>query len=187
MTQTVTIPTLETERLILRAPAMSDTDGFSDLYADERSRFIGGPNPDRKATARAFGHVAGLWVLRGVSSFVADVKGGPTSIGSFGPWHPYHWPELEFGWTLWSAEHEGKGYVTEAMRTIIPWTWDRVDVDSAISVIDESNTASVRVAEALGATFDADATDRYNAPGAVFHDDVRDIALIYRHRRGALA
>lgn len=186
MNMTVDIPTLETERLILRPPKSEDTEAFIGLYASDRAKFIGGPNTDRRAVSRAFGHIAGLWVLRGYSSFVAEVKGGDGSpVGSLGPWHPYTWPELEFGWTLWSDDHEGKGYVTEAMRTLIPWTWERTGLDTAISIIDDGNDASVRVAEALGATFDADDTERHNAPNGAFGDtEVK--ALIYRHRKGAL-
>lgn len=183
----VDIPVLHTERLILRAPRIEDTEGFAALFASDRSRYIGGPVRDRRAVARSLGEMAGLWILRGWSSFVAELKGGDgTPIGSFGPWYPETWPETEFGWTLWSDAFEGRGYVTEAMRRIIPWFWDRSGLETAISVIDEGNDRSVRVAEALGASLDAADTRRHNAPGGVFAGgDLR--ALIYRHRKEAWA
>ena len=40
---TVAIPALETDRLILRAPQMSDGDLFADVLKSERSRYVGGP------------------------------------------------------------------------------------------------------------------------------------------------
>jgi hypothetical protein len=40
---TVAIPALETDRLILRAPQMSDGDIFADVLKSERSRCVGGP------------------------------------------------------------------------------------------------------------------------------------------------
>ena len=40
---TVAIPALETDRLILRAPQMSDGDIFADFLKSERSRCVGGP------------------------------------------------------------------------------------------------------------------------------------------------
>lgn len=185
MSLTLTIPTLETERLILRAPRMSDADAFADFLATDRAKFVGGPVTDRRAALRTFGNAVGLWIMRGYSSFVATVKGSDDPIGFFGPWYPRPWPEPEFGWTLWSGENEGKGYVTEAMRTLIPWTWDNVDIETAISVIDDGNDASVHVAERLGATYDADASDIANTEGSPFYQEDRP-ALIYRHVKGGL-
>lgn len=40
---TVAIPALETDRLILRAPQMSDGDIFADVLKSARSRRVGGP------------------------------------------------------------------------------------------------------------------------------------------------
>ena len=40
---TVAIPALETDRLILRAPQMSDGDIFADVLKSARSRCVGGP------------------------------------------------------------------------------------------------------------------------------------------------
>ena len=37
------IPTLETERLVLRAPGIGDFEPFAAFYASERSKFVGGP------------------------------------------------------------------------------------------------------------------------------------------------
>ena len=39
---TVTIPTIETERLILRAPELSDFDVMCEFYASERATYVGG-------------------------------------------------------------------------------------------------------------------------------------------------
>ena len=133
------------------------------------------------------GEIAGQWLLRGVSSFIAEEKTDPGKpIGSMGAWEPFTWPEMEFGWTLWSAKHEGKGFVTQAMRFLIPWTFERTGKDTAISVIDDGNDGSVRVAEALGATFDAETTERENADDGAFAGHTPRVN-IYRHRKGALA
>ncbi len=182
----VTIPTLETERLVLRPPRMEDTGPFIDFYASDRARFVGGPKNSPRDVARAMGEIAGQWLLRGVSSFIVETKAAPGQpIGSMGAWEPFTWPEMEFGWTLWSAKNEGEGYVTEAMRKLIPWTFERTGKTTAISIIDDGNDASVRVAEALGATFDAKTTERENASGGAFEEN--DVPVnIYRHRKGDL-
>ena len=45
MTVTVTIPTLETERLILRAPQFSDANAYVAFKTSERAKFTGGRKP----------------------------------------------------------------------------------------------------------------------------------------------
>ncbi len=184
---TVDIPVLETDRLTLRPPRMDDTEPFMAFLDTERSRFVGGPNVPQRYSMRAFGHVAGLWVLRGYSCFVATLRSSDEPIGMMGPYYPLVWPELEFSWSLWSPEAEGKGLVTEAMRRVIPWAWERCGTDTAISIVDAENAASARVAEALGAVPDADATEAMTRPTSPLYDPKDTSPLtVYRHRKGAL-
>tara|TARA_R110002073_G_scaffold15427_1_gene60871 strand:+ start:687 stop:1247 length:561 start_codon:yes stop_codon:yes gene_type:complete len=186
MTRTVTIPTLETDRLILRAPRMSDAQAYLGFKGSERSVFTGGPIDAPKAAGNFFG-IAGHWVLRGYGLFMATLKGDlDTPIGGFGVFHPLQYAEPEFGWTLYDGAHEGQGFAVEAMRAVIPWAWGVMGVDTAQSHIDEGNDASVAVAKRLGATFDARQTEIANAPGGEFDDD-GGIVNIWRHHKGALA
>ena len=191
MTTTITIPTLETERLVLRAPRLSDAEHFVAFMQSDRAKFVGGPmtgTSARRMAGRGFGHLAGHWVLRGYGLFMAALKTTPNiPLGGFGVFHPVTIEEPEFGWTLYDGAHEGKGYVTEAMRKIIPWAWGVIGTDTAQSHIDDGNDASVAVARALGATFDANETERANALGGDFYDeDGGPFVNIYRHHRGAL-
>lgn len=182
----VHIPTLETGRLILRAPRQEDFGPFMDFLETDRSRFVGGPT-ERRNSMRGFGHVAGLWVTRGYSLFVIARNEAPDQpIGMAGPWYPELWPELEFGWSLWDVAAEGQGYVTEAMRALLPWAWEATGAETAVSYIDANNDRSIRVAEALGASRDAEATAALNAPGAVFHDPDGPDVLVFRHARRTL-
>lgn len=150
-------PTLITDRLILRAPIADDFPAFADFARSPRAGFIGGlTDMDDKALGRAFGNVAGLWLIRGYSAFTACLKDG-TPLGFMGPWYPIVWPEPEFGWSLWNGTHERKGYVTEAMRTLLPWTWNTVGLQSCVAYIDPGNAASIAVAKRLGGIRDHDA------------------------------
>ncbi|GGL75484.1 GNAT family N-acetyltransferase [Wenxinia marina] len=178
----VEIPTLRTERLILRAPTLEDSAPFMAFIRSDRARFVGGHRdlPERYAV-RAFGHIAGLWVLRGYSSFVVEDADSGRALGLVGPWFPQAWPEPEFSWSLWHADAEGRGFVAEAMATIMPWFWDRTGLTTAISVIDEDNYGSIRVAERLGAVLDEATTETVNLPGSVFHEPEGARALVYRH------
>lgn len=186
MSLTVTIPTLETERLVLRPPHLSDAKPFIDFVMSQRAEFVGGPVSEGYA-ARSFASFPGQWVLRGYGYFIGPLKSAPeVPLGGFGVFHPIHIEEPEFGWALYDAQHEGKGYVTEAMRRIIPWAWDVIGTNTAQSHIDEGNDASVEVAKALGATFDAEETERANAPGGDFDDEDGPQVNIWRHHKGAL-
>ena len=186
MTTAVTIPTLETERMILRAPRLSDAAAYVRFKTSERSKFTGGPISENAAMGNFFG-IAGQWVLRGYGLFMATLKTAPdTPIGGMGIFHPTTFEEPEFGWTLYDGANEGKGYVTEAMRAVIPWAWDVMGVDTAQSHIDDGNEPSVAVAKRLGATFDARQTEIANAPGGEFHSDDGPLVNIWRHNKGAL-
>lgn len=185
MSPALALPSLETDRLRLRVPTIADETAFAAFLGTERARFVGGPISDRRTISRAWGTVAGLWLLRGYSFFVAERKDTGRAIGHIGPWYPSDWPEPEFGWSLWRDADEGRGYVTEAMRRIMPWAFEVSGRDSFISAIDPGNAGSIRVAEALGAERDDAAAQELNAPGGAFHDATRPAVLIYRHRRTA--
>lgn len=179
------IPTLETERLILRAPRLEDAPVAAAFYGTDRSRHVGGPTTDRVHLSRAFGSVAGLLIIRGYSMFCAELKSNPgTTIGYMGPYEPLVWPEMEFGWTLFDPEAEGQGYVTEAMRRLIPWTWSHTGKDTALSFIDEDNAASIHVARALGAVRDETAEAALNGAGGVFENNDSHVTA-WRHQRTA--
>ena len=110
---------------------------------------------------------------------------GRRVVGTVGPWYPLYFPEPEFGWSVWDPSLEGRGYVTEAMRVLIPWTWETVGLTTAISIIDEGNDASARVAERLGATLDEQATEAANRPDSPHYLPDGPKARIFRHRRPA--
>ena len=185
-TRTLHIPTLETERLILRAPRAEDYGHFAAFFGSDRAAYVGGPTTDSFRLSRSFGNIAGLWLLRGVSLFVAETRSRPGHpIGAFGPYEPLNWPEMEFGWSLWDGDCEGQGLVQEAMKTLVPWTWDMTGLDTAVSFIDTLNTRSRNVAKALGAEFDAEMSEAINAPGGTFHGITEEgnPVTVWRHHR----
>ncbi|SPH16636.1 hypothetical protein DEA8626_00146 [Defluviimonas aquaemixtae] len=169
----VNTPVLNTERLVLRAPLPQDWHAFADFLASDRSRFIGGPK-DRTDAWRAFGHVIGMWVLRGFGSFVFTSKGDDTALGMTGPWYPEGWPERELGWTVWTPAAEGKGYAFEAAKAARDHAFRDLGWDTAVSYIDGGNTRSIALAERLGAVCDP-------AAATPDHDDDDVPCLVYRH------
>lgn len=163
-------PTLHTARLTLRAPQASDWDAFGLFMHSDRSRFIRSVAIDDGKIWRAFGHVIGMWVLRGYGSFVYTLKDSDTALGLAGPWHPIDWPEPEIGWTVWDLASEGKGIVYEAAHAARAYAYDTLGWKTAVSYIDPDNARSIALANRLGAVRDK---------AAAYPGD--DLCLVYRH------
>jgi len=146
------IHTLETERLVLRAPCEADAEQEFAFWASDASKFVGGPlRPDE--AWRAIGGILGHWVMRGYGFWAVDDKETGAYLGRVGLWNPLGWPEREIGWTL-MPQATGKGYATEAGEAARAHAYDVLGWDTAISLIAPDNTASKAVATRLGAAFD---------------------------------
>ncbi len=163
---TLHIPTLETGRLLLRAPRREDFEAYEAFMLSPRSHLA-------DATPRKVWHLFATeffgWCLQGAGHWVIERRDG-TAIGVTGISHPSYYPEPEMGWALYDG-YEGHGYATEAARAARNWARDRLA--SLVSYTHSGNARSVAVAERLGARRD-DAAAR---PDAVAGEPV----LVYRH------
>ncbi len=167
-------PTLTTDRLILRAPAMGDWPHWRAFARSDRARYVGGPMTEGVAW-RALGHMTGHWVHRGFGTFVFALRDAPdTPLGAAGPWFPMGWPEHEIGWTLWSAQAEGRGLAFEAAQAARAHAYGPLGWQGAVSYIDPGNDRSVALARRLGAVED---------PGAPVPDFPADTppVRVFRH------
>jgi RimJ/RimL family protein N-acetyltransferase len=147
----VPIPILETDRLILRAPAAEDFEAWAAFSADEEAmRHIGGVQP-RAVAWRGMCTMAGAWMVRGFSMFSVIEKSTGRWVGRLGPWEPEGWPGTEVGWGL-SRDAWGKGYATEGAAACIDWAFETFGWHEVIHTIDPANVASQAVARRLGST-----------------------------------
>lgn len=171
MTVTFQTPTLETERLILRAPRPADVDAYAKFFASERSQYVGGPKNGEDAW-EIFAYEIGHWVMRGFGYFTITRKDDDSPIGMVGhldqPWDP----EKELGWLLFDAQDEGQGLAFEAAKAGVDHAWRALQWDTIVSYIDPRNTASIKLAERLGAVHDKNAK---------FPNPLRPWGLVYRH------
>jgi len=148
------IPTLETDRLILRAPTEADFEAEVEFWQSERSHFVGGPMT-REQGWRSFASLLGHWHMRGYGFWAVEEKATQTYCGRVGLWNPEGWPEPEIGWTL--LDHaEGRGIAFEAAMESRKYAYQVLDWDTAISCIDPANTRSAALATKMGATYDYD-------------------------------
>jgi len=149
----VTVPTLETQRLVLRAQRPDDSEALFRAYADDGfARFITrqGRGLDRAEAWWASTMVAGSWAVSGYGMWIVEEKASGLAVGRVGPWAPEGWPGFEVGWAIFPG-HQGNGYAVEAAAAAIAWTHDALGRGEVIHLIDPLNAASERVAKALGA------------------------------------
>lgn len=142
---------VETDRLILRPPAMVDFEPWVAFMANPKAtRYIGGPQP-RAAVWRGFMAMAGSWHLTGFAMFSVIEKSSGRWIGRVGPWQPDGWPGTEVGWSL-IRECWGQGFAREAAVASMDWVFDMLGWTDVIHTIDPDNRASQVLAHRLGSS-----------------------------------
>lgn len=150
------IPTLTTDRLILRAPEARDFPPFAAFYAGPRSHFVGGPLT-RELAWRMLAMEIGQWQLNGFGRWIVARRDSDEPVGLVGPYMPDGWPEGELGWDLFDG-HEGQGYATEAALTARAFAYGPLGWTTAISLVKPANTGSMAVCRRLGARHEGEFT-----------------------------
>ncbi|MFY9210168.1 MAG: GNAT family N-acetyltransferase [Aestuariivita sp.] len=150
----VTIPTLETRRLILRGPEPEDYPDFKATFTSYRARFMGGPL-NAYESWMLYAAEIGHWMIRGYGMWMIHDKATDQTYGMAGGWKPAQWPEAELAWVIWPGA-QGHGYALEATHAARAYLY-RNGWEGAVSYIDPKNLDSIRLAERLGAKKDAEA------------------------------
>ena len=164
------IPTLTTERMILRAPIMDDFATYAAFLATPRSKGVGGPL-DTKAAWAYFTHDMALWSLVGHGALMMERRDTGEVAGSISVNAGPMFDELELGWMVYDG-HFSQGLATEAARVVRDWALGPRGLPTLVSYVGVDNAPSRRVAEKLGAVVD----------GAVKQQGPQ--TLTYRHRLG---
>ena len=157
------IPTLQTERLTLRAPAPEDFDHYAAFRASGRARFTGGVT-DRGTAWRTYAAILGHWQLRGFGLWAVEERTTGAWIGHVGLWFPEDWLAREVAWTIGSPAHEGKGFAQEAALATRDHAYRSLGWTEAFSVIHPENSRSVALARRLGCMIDRRAATTDGTP-----------------------
>jgi RimJ/RimL family protein N-acetyltransferase len=149
----VIVPELRTERLIMRGFLEEDLDAWAGICSDtEVTRWVGSSEPvSREDAWRLMANFLGHWELRGYGQWALVETATGELVGRTGLLQPEAWPGLEVGWLV-AREHWGRGFATEAGRASIEWAREELGADHIISLIEDANERSARVAERLGMT-----------------------------------
>jgi RimJ/RimL family protein N-acetyltransferase len=161
------IPTLDTARLRLVAPASRHFESYAALVADGAfmQHLEQGPL-GRTEAHRKLCAIVGHWQLRGWGNFVVEERDTGVLVGIVGINDWEGWPEPELGWWTVPAAW-GKGYAAEAARAVLGLAQTRYGRKRLISLIRPTNRASIRVAEKLGAVPERD-IDFHNGVARVY-------------------
>ncbi len=148
MTQTQ-IPTLQTERLILRGPVIDDFPIYRDFFADAvGSGNYGGPKRPDDAF-RTLAYDIGHWHLKGFGKWIMQRRDDGVVIGGCGLVQPNGWPRHELTWWL-LKEHRGAGYATEASHAAIEFGYNVLEWPVVETHMRDENLAARAIAERLG-------------------------------------
>jgi RimJ/RimL family protein N-acetyltransferase len=151
----VSIPRLRTQRLQLREYSMADFGAFAAHLGDPIATEFTGTH-DRRTAWRIFGCNMGGWLLQGTGWWAVEPLEGAGMVGYVGAFFRETWPEIEIGWGIF-REHWGRGFATEAVVEVLRWVFEVRKERRAIALIDAKNARSLRVAEKLGMTYEAEA------------------------------
>lgn len=145
------VPELQTERLVMRGFGEQDLDELAAINADaEVTRWVGDENGlSREDTWRRMAYWVGHWELRGYGQWALIERESGRLVGRTGLLRPENWPGLEVGWLV-GREHWGRGFAPEAGRASIDWARDALGADHIVSLIEDANERSARVAQKLG-------------------------------------
>lgn len=148
-------PTLETERLILRAHTIEDFEASAAMWGEAAvARYIGGRPSTREESWLRLLRYPGLWAFNGYGYWVIVEKasGRYAGEGGFADFKreiapPFDAPEQ--GWALapWA---QGKGYAREAVAAQIAWGEAHFKRRDFVCMIAPENAPSIRLAERVG-------------------------------------
>jgi len=149
-------PTIETDRLILRAWTKADFRPWHAILREPAVHRHFGPEPMgveecwRRLTA-----AVGGWQLMGFGSWAVERKADGKLIGNvglFNAWRdlqPEFGEEPEMGW-IFSTETHGQGLAGEACRAALDWAEANLEPTPVWAIIAPANSPSLKLAEKLG-------------------------------------
>lgn len=149
-------PVIETERLIMRGLNVDAFPSIAEMWADpEVTRYVCGEPLNEEAAWSRFLRLAGHWLMMGYGYWLVEEKSTGDVIGQvgFGDFKREVTPSIkgepEIGWLFRRVAH-GKGFATEASLAAVQWGDKHFDGARMSCIIDESNKASIRVAQKCG-------------------------------------
>ncbi len=152
MSEPFIIPTLTTERLLLRAFEKDDLDPFASMVSDievmQRATYDG-TIMTRTQAWNWLCFMLGHWHMRGYGIWGIEEKSSGELIGRIGLQFLDSFDDVELVWML-AASAWGKGFASEGARAAIDFGLNKLVLPRIAAVIRQENIPSIRLAERLG-------------------------------------
>lgn len=158
------VPSIRTDRLLLRGWLPTDREPFVELNADPVvMRFLQGPM-SAELTDDFLRRINAYWSEHGWGLWAVEVLDVAPFIGYVGLWPAPFLPGgggVEVGWRL-AREHWGNGYAPEGAAAALEFGFETVGLDEIVSFTVPDNQPSWRVMEKIGLV--RDPTRDFNHP-----------------------
>ena len=149
-------PTLETERLRLRAWRKEDREPYFNILQEPAVFRHFGPQPlGMEDTWRRLMAAVGGWQLNGFGGWAVERKSDGKLLGMtalFNGWRdlePEFGEQPEMGW-IFATEAHGLGIAGEACRAVLDWAEHHLDPTPIWAIIAPANEPSLKLAAKLG-------------------------------------
>jgi ribosomal-protein-alanine N-acetyltransferase len=155
----MTVPDIETERLLLRAFRADDFESFAAMRADaEVMRFIGQPvGPQTREQAEGWQEKNDRrWRDNGFGMWAVVERATGELFGWCGLSRLEDTQEVEVGYGL-ARRAWGRGLATEAARASLRYGFESMGLTRIVAVVNPANHASRHVVEKLGLRYVKDA------------------------------
>ena len=148
------IPTLESDRLLLRAYAPEDIEAFVTILSNPNAvQYLPMSEPwPREIVEKWLLSSRSHWLQEGFGWWILEHKDAARAIGWCGLRRLENTGEVEVLYLL-AEEYWGHGLATEAARHSIEYGFHSVGLDEIIGLVLEENIASSRVLEKSGLRF----------------------------------
>ncbi len=147
---------LETARLLIRPIRPDDAEQLHPVYGDPEvmRRIPSGPSDSLETTRQRVARYVDYQERYGHSLWAVIERASGRVIGDCGLFPVEgRGPEVEVAYRLGRAAW-GQGYATEAATACLRYGFEQLGLDRIIAITDPDHTASRRVMEKLGMTYD---------------------------------
>ena len=143
------MPSIETERLLLRMLCPEDLDDLAHLFSDpDVMRYVGdGKTVNREEADKALQSIIRHWDTHGFGRWAVVDKNTQEFVGFGGLRLLFGTPEVVYHL---ATAHWGKGFATELARASLRFGFEEHQFDRIVAIAKPKNAASIHVMEKLG-------------------------------------